>query len=77
MTNLGLNLAASGKTDEALAEFSKAGGRAAAHANLAYILAAMGKTAEAEKHYKLALEIQPQLEPAKAALVCAERQDSL
>jgi Flp pilus assembly protein TadD len=68
MTNLGLNLAASGKSDEALAEFTKAGGHAVGHANLAYILAAMGKTAEAEKHYKLALEFQPQLEPAKAAL---------
>ena len=68
MTNLGLNLAASGKTDEALAEFTKAGGRAAGHTNLGYILAAMGKTAEAEKHYKLALEYQPQMEPARAAL---------
>ncbi len=68
MTNLGLMLAASGKTDEALALFTKAGGQAAGHANLAYVLATTGKTAEAEKHYKIALEFQPQLEPVRTAL---------
>jgi Flp pilus assembly protein TadD len=68
MTNLGLMLAASGKTDEALAVFTRAGGQAAGHANLAYVLATIGNTAEAEKHYKIALEFQPQLEPVRAAL---------
>src|SRR5690606_28640148 len=40
LTNLGLALAASGRTDEALDVLTRAGGPAAAQANLAYILAA-------------------------------------
>ena len=72
MTNLGLTLAASGQTEPALAEFTRAGGNAAGHTNLAYILAAMGNTAEAEKHYKLALAIQPDLGPAKTALAALD-----
>ena len=68
LTNLGLTLAASGKTDEALAAFSKSGGQAVGHANLAYILAAMGKNDLAIKHYSTALEYQPDLGAAKVGL---------
>jgi tetratricopeptide (TPR) repeat protein len=67
-TNLGLAMAAAGKTDEALAALSKAGGPAAGNANLAYLLAAMGKTDEARKHYHAALRLQPEMAPAREAL---------
>ena len=42
-TNLGLALAAAGKTDEALAALTKAGGPAAGHANLGYLLASRAR----------------------------------
>jgi tetratricopeptide (TPR) repeat protein len=68
LTNLGLVLAATGKTDEALAAFTRAGGNAVGHTNLAYILAAMGKEDLALQHYQKALQDQPDLAPAKEAL---------
>ena len=74
-TNLGLALAAAGKTDEALAALSKAGGPAAGNANLAYLLASLGKTDEARKHYQTALRLQPQLAPAREALARLDAQD--
>jgi Flp pilus assembly protein TadD len=55
MTNLGLSLTASGKFDEGLAELTRAGGPAFAHANAAYVLAGMGNIALAQQHYKTAL----------------------
>lgn len=67
-TNLGLSLAAAGKTEAALAALTKAGGPVVAQANLGYILAATGKTQEARKHYQKALELQPQFEAARFAL---------
>ena len=73
-TNLGLALAAAGKTDEALAALSKAGGPAAGNANLAYLLASLGKTEEARKHYHAALRLQPQLAPAREALARLDAQ---
>jgi tetratricopeptide (TPR) repeat protein len=76
MTNLGLALAASGKTDAALAEFTRAGGPAIGHANLAYMLAAMGNSAEAQKHYRIALQHQPELGPAKMALAALDAKTS-
>ncbi len=75
-TNLGLALAAAGKTDEALAALSKAGGPAAGNANLAYLLASLGKTAEARKHYQAALRLQPQMSPAREALARLDAQDN-
>ncbi len=73
-TNLGLALAAAGKTDEALAALSKAGGPAAGNANLAYLLASLGKTDEARKHYQAALTLQPQMAPAREALARLDAQ---
>ena len=67
-TNLGLAMAAAGKTDEALAALSKAGGPAAGHANLAYLLASLGRTGEARKHYQSALALQPSMAPVREAL---------
>ena len=63
LTNLGLVLAAEGKNDESLAVFTRAGGPAVGHANLGYILAAMGKTNLAREHYQSALGLQPGVDP--------------
>jgi tetratricopeptide (TPR) repeat protein len=71
-TNLGLTLAAAGKTDQALGALTRAANPAAAHANLGYILAATGNTEEARKHYQTALEIQPQFDAARFALAKLE-----
>jgi Flp pilus assembly protein TadD len=71
-TNLGLALAAAGKTDQALMALTKAGGPAIGHANLAYLLAALGKTAEARAHYLAALESKPDLAPAREALAALD-----
>lgn len=67
-TNLGLCLAANGKLDKALEELSKAGGAGIGHANMAYVLAAMGKVEDAKRHYRIALQFEPQLEAARVAL---------
>lgn len=75
-TNLGLTLAAAGKTDEALAALSKAGGAAIGHANLGYLLAAMGKTDEARQHYQTALDLQPNLAAARQALTTLAARNS-
>ncbi len=74
-TNLGLAMAAAGKTDEALAALSKAGGPAAGNANLAYLLASLGKTEEARKHYHAALRLQPEMAPAREALARLDAKD--
>lgn len=68
LTNLGLTYAAQGKNDEALVAFSHAGGPAVGHANLGYILAAMGKHEKAREYYQKALDLQPELNPARHAL---------
>jgi Flp pilus assembly protein TadD len=68
LTNLGLTLAAQGRDDEALMALTKASGPAVGHANLGFLLAAMGKRAEARVHYETAVQIQPELAAAKAAL---------
>ncbi|WP_406700658.1 tetratricopeptide repeat protein [Singulisphaera sp. Ch08] len=74
-TNLGLTLAAAGKTDEALIALSKAGGNAIAHANLGYLLAAMGQTEQARAHYQTAIALQPNLTPARQALANLDAKD--
>jgi tetratricopeptide (TPR) repeat protein len=68
-TNLGLTLAAIGKTDEALAALSHAGGPAVGHANLAFLLAAKGQVDQARHHYQEALRLQPKLATARQALL--------
>ena len=68
LTNLGLTYAAQGKNDEALLAFSHAGGPAIGHANLGYILAAMGKHEKAREYYQKALDLQPELNPARHAI---------
>ncbi|MCA1684806.1 MAG: tetratricopeptide repeat protein, partial [Planctomycetia bacterium] len=68
LTNLGLTLAAASKDDEALAALTRAGGPAAGHANLGYILAALGKNDQAREHYRKSLSLQPELAAARQAL---------
>ena len=75
-TNLGLCLAAAGRTDEALDALAKAGGPAVGHANLAYLLAAKGQTTDAIARYRQALQLQPTLAPARAALAQLEKAGS-
>jgi len=67
-TNFGLALAASGKRDEALEVLTRAGGPAAAHANLGYVLAATDRPAEAAAEFRQALALQPGLPDAAEAL---------
>jgi Flp pilus assembly protein TadD len=74
LTNLGLTLAAAGKTDDALKALSRAGGPAVGRANLGFILAALGKTDEARKNYEMALAIQPGLTPARRAIAQLDAQ---
>ncbi|MGE5755618.1 MAG: tetratricopeptide repeat protein [Planctomycetaceae bacterium] len=71
-TNLGLALAASGKEDDALTALSRAGGHAIGHANMAFLMAAQGKTDLARKHYQSALALKPDLTPARQALAALD-----
>jgi Tfp pilus assembly protein PilF len=67
-TNLGLTLAAQQKVDEAMKVMARAVGPAAARANIGFVLAATGRRAEAVAQYRLALDLQPSLPEAEAAL---------
>jgi Flp pilus assembly protein TadD len=71
--NLGLVLAATDRIDEAIELMSAHSGPAAAHANIAYVLAANGNKAEARSHYLKALELQPTLAIARDALAALDR----
>jgi Flp pilus assembly protein TadD len=66
--NLGLVVSASGRFDEGFAAFQKGGTEGEAHANMAFVLAAQGRTAEAKAEYKKALTIEPGLNSARTAL---------
>ena len=74
LTNLGMTLAVSGKSDEALGILSQAGGPAVGRANLGYILASTGRTEQARKQYEAALAMQPDLAPARQALAKLDSQ---
>jgi Flp pilus assembly protein TadD len=77
LTNLGLTLAAEGKTDEALAVLTRAAGPAVGHANLGFILAAMGHTEQARTHYESALTLQPEMVAARQALAKLDAQAAM
>ena len=66
--NLGLALAMQGKDAEAVEAFGKAVTPAEAQANLGFCLTVRGKTDEAAAAYRRALEIEPALHSAQAAL---------
>lgn len=71
-TNLGMTLAASGRVDEALELLTPINGAAAAHANVAYVLAAAGKPVEARTHYQQALAADPKLVTATRGLTALD-----
>ena len=66
-TNLGLTLAAVGRTDDALELLSQYSGDAIGHANLGYLLAATGQTDLARREYEKALAMRPHLDQARRA----------
>lgn len=66
--NLGLALAQQGKQQEALDAFSHAVSSAEAYSNLGFVLAVQGKKAEAMAAYRRALELEPALKIAQAAV---------
>lgn len=66
--NLGLACAQQGKVDESLHAFQQAVSPAQAHCNLAFILAAQGHREQALQHYRTALQLDPSLRLAQAAL---------
>jgi Flp pilus assembly protein TadD len=72
-TNLGLALAASGQTEHACEVLARAHGPAAARANVAYVLAAQGKTDAARSMYRQALEIDAQNTVVRRALATLDR----
>ena len=67
-TNLGLTLAAQGRTQEALPLLSRSNGEAIGHANLGYLLAATGQLDLARQQYETALALRPDLTVARRAL---------
>jgi Flp pilus assembly protein TadD len=73
-TNLGLALAAAGRVDDAILVLETAGGKASAHVNVGYILAAQGKVEAARQHYRAALSLAPDLKQAAQALAKLETQ---
>jgi Flp pilus assembly protein TadD len=73
-TNLGLALAAMGRSQEALSILSRPEGEAIGHANLAYLLAAIGQAELARQHYRQALAMRPDLTVVRRALAQLDRQ---
>lgn len=71
--NLGLCLGAQGRFDEALEMFSKAVTPAQAHSNLAFVLTIHHKWDEARREYQKALQIDPDIPLARAALAKLEK----
>jgi Flp pilus assembly protein TadD len=68
-TNLGLTLASLERTEEALAEFRRAGcNEVEAHANLGLSLALSGCWLSARAHYEQALAVNPKCIPARNGL---------
>jgi tetratricopeptide (TPR) repeat protein len=70
--NLGLALAQQGKYQEALEASIKAVTPAEAHVNVGFVLVTQGKRAEAIAAYRQALQFEPTLQKAQAALAKLE-----
>jgi tetratricopeptide (TPR) repeat protein len=67
--NLGLVMARTGRSEDALAEFRKGGcGAADSHANLAFALTLQRQWPEARQHYQLALNADPHSASARKGL---------
>jgi Flp pilus assembly protein TadD len=67
-TNLAVALAKQGKAEEALTHFLMASPRPDANYNLAMVLHSQGKFQQAEKYYNLALQLDPNFQPARKGL---------
>ena len=72
-TNLGLTLAAAGRTKEAMPLLSQYSGDAIGHANLGFLLAATGQVELARQQYLQALALRPSLALARRALAQLDR----
>jgi Flp pilus assembly protein TadD len=72
--NLGLTLAAAGKTSEAFPLLSQSSGDATGHANLGYLLAATGQYDLARRQYETSLALRPDMELARRALARLDSQ---
>lgn len=70
--NLGLALAQQGKIEEAMESFLRVTRAAEAKANIAFVLAAQGKKAEAKTHYQQALKLEPGLTVAQSGLAALD-----
>lgn len=66
--NLGLTLAASGRPEQGLNAFARAGTEAQSRANLGFVYATQGKVQEAKEQYKRALTLEPGFTLARVAL---------
>lgn len=71
--NLGLAQAQLEKWEESYSSFTKAVRPADAQCNIAFVLAAQGKTAEAKSRYQQALILDPRSQLAQAALAKLDR----
>ena len=76
-TNLGLTLAAEGRTKEALPLLSQANSEAIGHINLGYLLAASGQVDLARQQYETALALRPDLTVARRALAQLDHKQAL
>ncbi|MCE9567571.1 MAG: tetratricopeptide repeat protein [Planctomycetes bacterium] len=74
--NLGMAQAQLGKSTQAVVSFEKAVSRAEAQANLGFVLLTQGNRAEALAAYRRALELEPTLPIAQAAISRLEQGDS-
>jgi Flp pilus assembly protein TadD len=74
--NLGLTLAAAGKTNEAFPLLSQSSGDATGHANLGYLLAATGQYDLARRQYETSLALRPDMELARRALARLDSQQA-
>jgi len=68
-TNLGLVLGQQQKFDESLAAFRKSGTEAQAHCNLGYVMAQQNLLKSAQKEFREALSLDPELRPAVEGLL--------
>jgi Tfp pilus assembly protein PilF len=74
--NLGMVLGQQGRYEESLEAFARVVSPAQAQCNLAFLLTTQGKRAEARVAYRQALELDPELRLARAALAKLEQAEA-
>ena len=70
--NLGLTLCAAQRFEDGHAAFRKTGTEAEARVNLAFALAVQGRNDDAKEQYRAALQLEPGMKMARAALAALE-----